>query len=71
MNVDWDDRKAVSNLKKHGVSFDDAATVFDDPQARTLPDPDHSFDENRFVTIGTASRGTLIVVCHTIEDKEV
>ncbi len=71
MNIDWNDAKAASNLKKHGVGFDDAATVFDDALARTLPDPDHSFDECRFVTIGATAHGLLLVVCHTMTDEEV
>ena len=71
MNVDWDDNKADSNLSKHGVSFDDALTVFDDPLARTRDDPDHSVDERRFVTIGRTRRDNLIVVCHTMTDEEI
>ena len=71
MNVDWDDNKADSNLSKHGVSFDDALTVFDDPLARTRDDPDHSVDERRFVTIGRTQSDYLIVVCHTMTDEEI
>ena len=51
MQFEWDSRKAASNLEKHGVSFEDAATVFGDPLAATIPDPAHSTEENRFVTI--------------------
>ncbi|MCP9494328.1 MAG: BrnT family toxin [Pyrinomonadaceae bacterium MAG19_C2-C3] len=71
MNVDWDDNKADSNLSKHGIGFDDAVTVFDDPLARTRDDPDHSVDERRFVTIGRTQSDNLIVVCHTMTDEEI
>jgi len=71
MNVDWDDNKADSNLSKHGVSFDDAVTIFNDSLARTRDDPDHSVDERRFVTIGRTRSDNLIVVCHTMTDEEI
>lgn len=61
---EWDDAKAKSNLRKHGVSFEDAVTVFDDPIAITLDDPDHSEDERRFLTMGSSKDGHLLVVCH-------
>ncbi len=53
------------NLAKHGVSFDEAATAFGDPLASTIPDPDHSRTEARFVTVGLSSSQRLLVVCHT------
>ena len=62
---EWDDAKATSNLRKHGVSFEDAVTVFDDPLAVTRGDPDHSEDEQRFLTIGNSRGSHLLVVCHT------
>jgi uncharacterized DUF497 family protein len=55
--------KAATNLKKHRVSFDEAVTVFYDPLAATLADPDHSDDKSRFVTVGYSARGRLLVVC--------
>jgi uncharacterized DUF497 family protein len=61
---EWDDAKATSNLRKHGVSFEDAVTVFDDPTAVTQDDPDHPGDERRFVPIGSSKTGRLLVVCH-------
>ena len=64
IGFEWDDAKAMSNFRKHGVSFDDAVTVFDDPMAVTQDDPDHSEDERRFVTIGSSKAGHLLVVCH-------
>lgn len=62
---EWDEAKAKSNLRKHGVSFEDAVTVFDDPIAITLDDPDHSEDERRFLTMGNSKDGHLLVVCHS------
>jgi uncharacterized DUF497 family protein len=61
---DWNREKAEYNLRKHGVSFDEASTVFDDPLHRTIDDPDHSIEEERLVTMGLSNRGTLLVVCH-------
>lgn len=61
---EWDEAQARSNLRRHGVSFEDAVTVFDDPMAVTRDDPDHSEDERRFVTIGGSKGGRLLVVCH-------
>ncbi len=67
MKIEWDDNKATSNLVKHKVSFVEAQTVFDDVLAATDNDPDHSFDEMRFITIGESSAGRLLVVSHTFE----
>ncbi len=58
-------RESPRNLVKHGVSFQDAATVFGDPRAITYSDPDHSEDEDRFLTFGHSSEGQLLVVSHT------
>ena len=52
MRFEWDQTKAHSNMAKHGVSFDEATTVFDDPYARVIEDPDHSIDEERFIILG-------------------
>jgi uncharacterized protein len=65
MQFEWDGRKASSNLKKHKISFEEAVTVFYDPLAATFSDPDHSDDEERFVTIGYTSRHRLLVVSYT------
>jgi uncharacterized DUF497 family protein len=65
MRFEWDQRKADSNLRKHGVSFREAATVFGDPLAWTFPDPDHSEEEDRSVTIGNSHLGNLLVISHT------
>ena len=70
MQFIWNSRKARQNLKKHGVPFEEASTVFVDPLAGTIPDPDHSFEEARFVTIGFSAKGRLLVVVHTEEDDD-
>jgi hypothetical protein len=65
MDFEWDPDKAIGNLAKHGVAFPDAATVFGDPQAITFSDPDHSEDEDRFLTFGHSIQGNLLIVSHT------
>jgi uncharacterized DUF497 family protein len=65
MQFEWDPEKAVENLRKHGVSFEEAETVFQDPLSATFDDPDHSVGEHRFVTVGYSSAGRLVVVSHT------
>ena len=64
MRFEWDRGEAASNLARHGVSFDEAVTVFFDPLSATFDDADHSLGEHRFLTIGYSSRDRLIVVCH-------
>lgn len=64
LQFEWDDRKAAANHKKHGVSFEEARTVFLDEQARLIDDPDHSEDEERFVMLGLSSALRLLLVCH-------
>lgn len=65
MNFEWDPRKAAENLRKHGVSFDEAATVFGDALALTFPDPDHADAEERLLTFGKSIQYRLLVVSHT------
>ncbi len=67
----WDPRKAVTNLKKHGIGFPEAGTVFLDPLAVTYPDPDHSIGERRFITFGTSARGRVLVVAHSEAGDQV
>jgi len=66
MEFEWDERKACANVKKHGISFHDAATVFGDPFAITFPNPDHSEEEERSITFGLSQSQRLLVVAHTI-----
>jgi hypothetical protein len=63
--LEWDPEKAGANLEKHGVDFHEAGTVFADPLATTFPDPAHSVDEQRYVTIGLTLSGRILVVAHT------
>lgn len=65
MDFEWDPRKAEINLRKHGVSFTEAGTVFGDDLAITVPDPDHSNDEDRYITIGWSDRRRLLMISHT------
>ncbi|PYS78983.1 MAG: hypothetical protein DMF66_04285 [Acidobacteria bacterium] len=70
MRFEWDENKAVGNLVKHGVSFEEAATVFGDPLSDTFDDPDHSKEERRFIIIGISERRRMLIVSHT-DDGEV
>ena len=65
MDFEWDPHKAESNLQKHGISFAEAGTVFGDDLAITVPDPDHSDEEYRHITIGWSNRHRLLMVSHT------
>jgi hypothetical protein len=65
MEFEWDPKKAALNLKQHGVSFQEATTVFGDPLSITAPDPDHSSEENRCIIVGQSHRGRLLIVSHT------
>ena len=65
MEFAWDPRKAKRNLAKHGVSFDDAKTVFDDDLFLAFADPDHSTEESRFIIMGQSKQGRLLVVAYT------
>jgi len=67
LQFDWDPEKSQQNEKKHGVSFNEAATVFSDYLSTTFPDPDHSIGEERFITIGMSEFGRLFVVVHADE----
>jgi uncharacterized DUF497 family protein len=67
----WDPRKAAENLRKHRVSFDEATTLFDDPLSVTIPDPDHSVGEHRFLLLGASARGRLLVVAHSERDDSI
>ncbi len=71
MTFQWDPDKASSNIKKHGVSFEEAVTVFGDPLAVTISDPDHSVGEFRFLTAGQSRLQRLLVVSHTEREGEV
>ena len=63
-SFEWDERKATANAKKHGVSFEEAKSVFVDKRAKLIDDPDHSDDEDRFVLLGLSGALRLLLVCH-------
>lgn len=65
---EWDSSKAASNFRKHGVTFNEASTVFDNPQASETYDPDHSDEENRYLLIGQSARGQVLIISYT--DRE-
>ncbi|HIJ94483.1 MAG TPA: BrnT family toxin [Desulfuromonadales bacterium] len=65
MTYEWDKRKEISNIKRHGVSFHEASTVFLNPLSMSFYDPDHSDDEDRFITLGFATTGKLLFISHT------
>jgi len=65
IEFEWDSAKARTNLRKHGVSFREAATVFKDPLSITISDPDHSDEEDRCITIGASARARILMVSHT------
>lgn len=70
MIFEWDDNKNSVNIKKHGVSFEEASSVFDDDEAILIGDPDHSIDEERFLILGLSSINNMLVVCHCYRGNE-
>jgi uncharacterized protein len=71
MKFEWDPRKAAENLRKHDVSFAEAATVFNDELSVTIHDPDHSAEEDRYLIIGWSDRRRLLMVAHTDRQNRV
>jgi len=70
-NFEWDPIKAYENRNKHGVGFDEAATIFRDSKALSIFDPDHSESEDRWITMGISEKGRLLIVNHTFREKSV
>lgn len=70
LRFEWDPRKAAANLRKHGVSFENAQSVFADERARLIDDPDHSADEERFLLLGLSSSPRVLVVAHCYREAE-
>lgn len=68
-NFEWDPQKARINHKKYGIRFEEAATIFRDPKALTIFDPDHSEIEDRWITMGISKNGRLLIVCHTFQEE--
>jgi len=71
ISFEWDEEKAEENLKDHGVSFEEAVTVFSDPNARKIHDPEHSEDEERFILLGISSGLKLLTVCHCYREDDM
>ena len=71
MEFEWDESKAAANLSKHGVLFEEAKTVFDDPLYVDFYDPDHSSDEHRYIIIGESRQGRLLMVSYTERDNVI
>jgi uncharacterized DUF497 family protein len=71
MEFEWHPNKAVSNLAKHNVSFHEASTAFGDPLSLTFPDPDHSDDESRYITIGESTRKRLLIISHADRTQRI
>lgn len=71
LKFEWDIRKAQANLAKHGVSFEEAASVFGDPLALTFDDPDHSAGESRFLSFGLSHHERLLVVVHAERGRNI
>jgi hypothetical protein len=71
MVFEWDENKAAANLSKHGVSFDEAKTVFNDPLYVDFYDPDHSYVEHRYIIIGQSRQGRLLIVSYTEQENVI
>ena len=71
LTFEWDPEKAAQNLRRHGVSFEEASRAFRDPLSRTIHDPDHSDDGARFFLLGQADPGPLVVVSHTYRGRRI
>jgi uncharacterized protein len=71
LNFEWDEKKAATNFAKHGVSFEEATTVFGDPLSLTISDPAHSQMEDRFIILGHSHRQKLLVVVHTERSNNI
>jgi uncharacterized DUF497 family protein len=70
MQFEWDEKKNRSNKMKHGVSFEEAQTVFFDPLTKVAPDPDHSCSEERFIAVGQSAGHRLLLVVHCLREQE-
>ena len=71
IQFEWDPNKALENLQKHRVAFKEAATVFGDTLSVTVPDPDHSKDEDRFITVGSSHQNRLLMIAHTEQGDSI
>jgi uncharacterized protein len=70
IHFDWDESKNDANIRKHKISFEEAKTVFYDPNARIISDPEHSDNEDRFILLGLSQKLNLLIVCHCYRSKD-
>ena len=70
LRFEWDDKKNTINMQKHGISFEEAKTVFYDPDALLIPDPDHSIVEERFLILGVDSEADILIVSHCYRESD-
>ena len=70
MKIIWDEKKNRDNILKHKISFEEAQTVFYDPDAKIIADPDHSNEEDRFIILGLSKMLNLLVVCHCYREND-
>ena len=71
LHFEWDENKATANYQKHGISFDEAKTVFNDPFSITIADPKHSLNEERYIDIGLSVRVRVLVVVYTERESKI
>ena len=71
LEFEWDNNKNEKNKKKHGISFEEAQTVFYDEEALVIDDPDHSKEEERFIILGYSNRANLLIVCHCYRSADM
>lgn len=71
IEIVWSDKKNLQNIRKHQIDFDEAQTIFDDPLQMNVNDPDHSFDERRFITFGFSNKNRLLIIAHTFRDGKI
>lgn len=71
LKFEWDTAKANANLRKHGVTFEEAASIFADPLALTFPDPDHSVGEKRWISFGVSNRDRLLAAAHAERGRSI
>ena len=70
INFEWDENKNQSNRRKHGISFEEAETVFYDENALVIDDPEHSGEEERFIILGLSCKTNLLIVCHCYRSSD-
>lgn len=70
MKFEWDDKKAQSNIEKHGITFEEAVSVFYDEEALLRDDPEHSDEEDRFVLLGMSTMANILIVCHCYRESD-